>query len=58
MNSSKIKIIGRCCNNKASYLVVYNGNPCSNYSLLICNEHMNTEPFNREILETKKIGDD
>jgi hypothetical protein len=56
--NDETKPVGQCCYEKPEYLVRFNGSPSEDYFVLICKQHINKEPYNKHILETKKIGDE
>lgn len=48
-------LVGRCCKSKSDYLVYFNGNPSRNYAVYLCNTHLNTTPFDKNILKVIKL---
>ena len=49
-------IIGKCCNEIPDYLVRFNGDPSSDYSVLLCKHHLNKKPFDKNILAVKELS--
>ena len=43
------------CGHDATNDVLYNGAPCANYRVLICDNCLRTKLFSKNILEIKKI---
>lgn len=48
-------LVGRCCKNKSDHLVYFNGNPSRNYAVYLCSNHLNTPPFDKNILKVIKL---
>ena len=44
-------IIGRCCNKKGKFIILYNGSPTENYSIILCDDHNGEPPYNKNILK-------
>ena len=50
-----VEFLGNCCKKKAKYLIVYDGRPSKNYSVLVCEIHQTEEPYNKNIIQTKRV---
>lgn len=55
MNTSNVKVIGRCCNKKGKSIVTYDGSPSENYATILCKDHYGKEPFNKNILKVTSL---
>jgi hypothetical protein len=56
MNENICKnIIDQCCSNTPDYLVMYNGSPSTDYSVLLCKIHLCKKPFEQNILFVKEL---
>ena len=53
--SNEKNIIGRCCTNKARYLIKFSGDPIEDYWIILCDEHINIEPYNKNIIESNEL---
>jgi len=50
-----VEFLGSCCKKKPKFLVVYDGRPTKNYSVLVCEIHSTVEPYNRNIIQTNRV---
>ena len=51
----KVEHMGSCCKKEPKFLVVYDGRPTKNYSVLVCEIHSTLEPFNKNIIQTNRV---
>lgn len=50
-------LVGRCCERKSEYLIVFNGKPMRDYAVYLCKIHLNESPFNANILKITSLGE-
>lgn len=50
-------LVGRCCKRKSDHLIYFNGSPSRNYAVYLCDIHINTPPFDKNILKIIKLED-
>jgi len=51
----KIKHLGKCCPKHGTILVLYDGSPLENYSVVLCSKHASVAPFNENILKVTNL---
>jgi len=56
MNEEEL-LVGRCCNMKSEYLIVFNGKPMRDYAVYLCKIHLNESPYNANILRITQLGE-
>jgi len=52
-----IKRVGKCCENKPTKSVLYDGSPRENFIMLVCSKHVRKSPFNQHVIKVEKLGD-
>ncbi|MBT4326982.1 MAG: hypothetical protein HOD60_08775 [Candidatus Nitrosopelagicus sp.] len=54
----KSNIVGQCCENTPNSVVMYDGSPRNNFTMLVCSEHFDKSPYNQFVIKTELLEKD